>query len=82
MRQKHKRRQAAVATHSLSGISADWPQAVIKICFSSAFQRAGLVFGGWLSVVISPHDLFSTSVETHAFSSLSTLPARYKNAFI
>lgn len=51
MRQKHKRRQAPVATYSLSGISADWPQAVIKIsCFASAFKESGRrLVAGYLS---------------------------------
>lgn len=51
MRQKHKRRQAPVATYSLSGISTDWPPAVIKIyCFASAFKESGRrLVAGYLS---------------------------------
>lgn len=51
MRQKHKRRQAPVATYSLSGISTGWPQAVIKIYrFASAFKESGRrLVAGYLS---------------------------------
>lgn len=88
MRQKHKRRQAPLATHSLSGISADWPQAVIKICFSSAFKEPGwCLVAGYLSSSL-PTVCFlllwrlTPSFSFHPDASLPTLPARCKNAFI
>lgn len=51
MRQKYKRRQAPVATYSLSGRSTDWPQAVIRIFrFASAFKESGRrLVAGYLS---------------------------------
>lgn len=72
MRQKHKRRQAPLATYSLVRNICWLPPGSdhdLLLCF--CIQRIRLLFGGWLSVIISPDSLFCASVETPASSSFS-----------